>query len=57
MGKDKVFVDRDEFMRQMIKCLSSEEWKKPLSVRRSMWPPRNEEWLSVQIMRQSIRRT
>ena len=30
MGKDKVFVDRDEFMRQMIKCLSSEEWKKAL---------------------------
>lgn len=27
---DKIYVDRDEFMRQMIKCLGSEEWKKAL---------------------------
>lgn len=28
MGKDKVYVDRDEFMSQMLKCIGSEEWEK-----------------------------
>lgn len=29
MSKDiKIYVDRDEFMRQMLKCLGSEEYKK-----------------------------
>lgn len=27
MEKDKILVDRDEFMSQMIKCIGSEEWK------------------------------
>ena len=27
MVKDKVYVDRDEFMEQMLKCFSSDEWK------------------------------
>jgi len=26
----KIYVDRDEFMSQMLKCLGSEEWKKAL---------------------------
>lgn len=28
MAKDKVYVDRDEFMSQMLKCIGSEEWEK-----------------------------
>lgn len=28
MGKDKVYVDRDEFMSQMLKCIGSEEQEK-----------------------------
>ena len=27
MARDKILVDRDEFMNQMLKCISSEEWK------------------------------
>lgn len=27
-NKVKIYVDRDEFMRQMLKCLGSEEYKK-----------------------------
>ena len=29
-GKTKIYVDRDEFMRQMLKCLGSEEYKKAI---------------------------
>lgn len=28
--RPKIYVDRDEFMRQMLKCLGSEEYKKAL---------------------------
>ena len=30
LGSSKIYVDRDEFVSQMLKCLSSEEYKKAL---------------------------
>lgn len=33
MAKDKVYVDRDEFMSQMLKCIGSEEWDKAFANR------------------------